>query len=64
MDEVADSCPIWRVPIRPEDIENRLSTSKDSGDYRNEVARFLSRIFPENTGFVAANLRQTDQSPN
>ena len=61
MDEVTNRRPVWRIPVRAEDVQNRLCARQDGGDDRDEVARFLARIFPEQSRFMASNLRRPYQ---
>lgn len=61
MDEVANSCSVWRIPVGAENIQNRLRARQDGGDDRDEVARLLARILPKQSRFMASNLGQLRQ---
>lgn len=56
VDEVSNSCPIRSVPVSTKNIQDRLGASKDSSDDWDQVAGFLSRIFAQDSGFMAAHL--------
>jgi hypothetical protein len=56
MDEVSNSCTVWRVPIGTKDVQDWLSARKDRGNDGNEVAWFLARILTQQSRFMAPDL--------
>ena len=56
MDEIPNGCPVGRIPISAKDVQHRLSSSEDSGDDGNQVARLLPRIFAQDTRLMATDL--------
>jgi hypothetical protein len=56
MDEVSNGCSIWSTPIGTEDLQDWSSPCKHCSDYRDQIARFLSRIFAEDSRFMTSNL--------
>ena len=64
MDEISNCRSIWGIPVCAKNVKHWLRAREYSGNNRDQVAWFLSWIFPKNTGLVAANLVHMIQSPD
>lgn len=56
MNEVPNGSSIRRVPVSAEYIQGWLDSSEDSCNHWDQITWFLTRVFTQYTGFVAANL--------
>ena len=59
MDKVSHGRSIRCIPVGAEDVQHGTSPGEDSGNHRDQVARLLSRIFTQNSGFMTADLYRT-----